>query len=66
VPDDEEAVRVMLRAYLLDRTMSELGRRLRDGGAGLDIPLSGILFLLREQVPKAALPRATPATGAGK
>jgi maltose alpha-D-glucosyltransferase/alpha-amylase len=66
LPDDEDAVRVMLRAYLLDRTMSELGRRLRDGGPGLDIPLSGVLFLLREQVPKAApakapLPQPVPA-----
>jgi maltose alpha-D-glucosyltransferase/alpha-amylase len=51
LPDDEEAVRVMLRAFLLDRAMSELGRQLRDGGAGLEIPLSGILHLLREQVP---------------
>ena len=58
LPDDEEAVRVMLRGYLLDRTMNELGRQLRDGGAKLEIPLSGILFLLREQVPPAPAVKA--------
>jgi maltose alpha-D-glucosyltransferase/alpha-amylase len=58
LPDDEEAVRVMLRGYLLDRTMNELGHQLRDGGAKLEIPLSGILFLLREQVPPAPAVKA--------
>jgi maltose alpha-D-glucosyltransferase/alpha-amylase len=58
LPEDEEAVRVMLRGYLLDRTMNELGRALRDGATGLEIPLSGILFLLREQVPSAPTPKA--------
>jgi len=50
LPDNEEAIRVMLRAYMLDRTMNELGRQLRDGNSRLEIPLFGILFLLREQV----------------
>ncbi len=50
-PDDEEAVRVMLRAYLIDRAMNELGRQLTNRESSLEIPLSGILFLLREQVP---------------
>ncbi len=52
-PDNEEDVRVMVRAFLLDRMMNELGRELNDGGARLDIPLSGVLFLLREQLPSA-------------
>jgi maltose alpha-D-glucosyltransferase / alpha-amylase len=53
LPDHEESVRVMLRAHLLDRTMNELGRELRDGGGRLEIPLSAVLFLLREAVPEA-------------
>jgi len=53
LPENEEDVRVMLRAYVLDRAVNELGRELRDGGAQMGIPLSGILFLLREQVPPA-------------
>jgi maltose alpha-D-glucosyltransferase/alpha-amylase len=66
LPDNEEAVRVMLRAYVLDRTMNELGRELGEGGARLTIPLTGILFLLREQVPpspavKAPLTQPAPA-----
>jgi maltose alpha-D-glucosyltransferase / alpha-amylase len=64
LPDNEEAIRVMLRAHLLDRTMNELGRQLKDGQAGLDVSLSGILFLLREAVPSAPtvkLPQAQPA-----
>jgi maltose alpha-D-glucosyltransferase/alpha-amylase len=58
LPDNEEAVRVMLRAHVLDRAMNELGRELSVGGARLDIPLSGILFLLREQVPPAPAVKA--------
>jgi hypothetical protein len=38
--------------------MNELGRELSVGGARLDIPLSGILFLLREQVPPAPAVKA--------
>jgi maltose alpha-D-glucosyltransferase / alpha-amylase len=53
LPDNEEAVRVMLRAHLLDRTMNELGRELRDGGGRLEIPLTAVLFLMREAVPEA-------------
>jgi maltose alpha-D-glucosyltransferase/alpha-amylase len=58
-PDNEEDVRVMVRAYLLDRMMNELGRELSEGGARLEIPLSGVLFLLREQVPQSP-PIKTP------
>jgi maltose alpha-D-glucosyltransferase/alpha-amylase len=60
LPDDEEAIRVMLRGYLLDRTMNELGRQLRDGNAGLDVSLSGILFLLREPIPGSSLLAVKP------
>src|SRR5208283_2499305 len=60
LPDDEAAVRVMLRAYLLDRTMNELGRELRHSGRRLDIPLSAVLYLLREPVPQAPIAKATP------
>jgi maltose alpha-D-glucosyltransferase/alpha-amylase len=58
LPDNEEAVRVMLRAYLLDRTMIEVGRELRNGGRRLEIPLSGILFLLREPIPSVPAVKA--------
>jgi maltose alpha-D-glucosyltransferase/alpha-amylase len=62
LPDNEEDVRMILRAYVLDRAMNELGRELSEGGARLGIPLSAILFLLREPVPpvpatKTALPQ---------
>jgi len=58
LPDDEESLRVMLRAYLIDSTMNELARELRDGGRRLDVPLSAILYLLREPLPQA--PAAKP------
>ncbi len=60
-PDNEEGIRIMLRAYLLDRTMNELWRLLSTGDSGLEIPLSGILFLLREQVPPAPAVKVPPA-----
>ena len=67
LPDNEESVRVMLRAYVLDRTMNELGRALRDGDRRLEIPLTAVLFLLREPVPAAPIavkaPLAQPETG---
>jgi maltose alpha-D-glucosyltransferase / alpha-amylase len=61
LPDNEEAVRVMLRAHLLDRMMNELGGGLRDGGGRLDIPLSGIRYVLRESVPSVPAVKAPPA-----
>jgi maltose alpha-D-glucosyltransferase / alpha-amylase len=61
LPDDEEAVRVMLRAHLLDRTMNEIGRELKNSGGRLEVPLSAVLFLLREPVPAAQSVKAPPA-----
>jgi maltose alpha-D-glucosyltransferase / alpha-amylase len=61
LPDNEEAVRVMLRAHLLDRTMNEVGRELREGAMRLEIPFSAILFLLREPVPAAPAVKTPPA-----
>jgi maltose alpha-D-glucosyltransferase / alpha-amylase len=52
LPENEESVRVMLRAFLLDRAMNELGRELNDASGHLEIPLTGILFFLREQIPQ--------------
>jgi hypothetical protein len=52
LPEDEEAVRVMLRAHLLDRTMNELGRQLKEGDKGLEVSLTGILFFLRAPIPQ--------------
>jgi maltose alpha-D-glucosyltransferase / alpha-amylase len=60
-PNNEEAILAMLRAFLLDRAIYELGRQLKEGGQGLEIPLSGILFLLREPVPPQAAAKAPPA-----
>jgi maltose alpha-D-glucosyltransferase/alpha-amylase len=57
LPDNEDAVLVMLRACLLDRAINELGRQLKEGGVGLDVPLSGVLFLLREPVPPPTAPK---------
>jgi maltose alpha-D-glucosyltransferase / alpha-amylase len=65
LPDDEDAIRAMLRGYLLDRAMNELGRQLSNGDAGLEIPLSGVLFLLREPIPPGPtvrLPLTQPAS----
>jgi maltose alpha-D-glucosyltransferase/alpha-amylase len=59
LPDNEESVRLMLRAYLLDRTMNELGRALSEGGGRLDIPLSGVLYFLREPLPQAPAAKAS-------
>jgi maltose alpha-D-glucosyltransferase/alpha-amylase len=60
LPDNEEAVRVMLRAYLLDSTMNEVGRQWQDG-ENLDIPLSAVLHLLREPLPRSDSAPAPPA-----
>jgi maltose alpha-D-glucosyltransferase/alpha-amylase len=67
LPESEESVRMMLRAYLLDRTMGELGNALRAGGGRLEIPLYGILYLLRESLPsdpavQAPLAKPAPAS----
>jgi maltose alpha-D-glucosyltransferase/alpha-amylase len=50
LPENEEALRVMLRAFLMDRTLHELGCELREGGRRLEIPLSRILFILNGQI----------------
>jgi maltose alpha-D-glucosyltransferase / alpha-amylase len=57
LPDNEEAVRNMLRAFLFDRAMNELGGQLKRGGA-LEIPLTAILFLLHEPVPTVPASKA--------
>jgi maltose alpha-D-glucosyltransferase/alpha-amylase len=51
LPDDEETVRLMLRAYFLDRAMNDLDRKIQQTGIRLEIPLSAILLLLSRQVP---------------
>jgi maltose alpha-D-glucosyltransferase/alpha-amylase len=61
LPENEEPLRVMLRAHVLDRTMNELGREWSRGGERLEIPLSAILFLLREPLPAAPAVKAPPA-----
>jgi maltose alpha-D-glucosyltransferase/alpha-amylase len=59
LPQNEDSMRIMLRAYLLDRAMNELGRQLKEDGAHLEIPLTGILVFLRENVPPAPVNQPT-------
>jgi len=59
LPDEEEAMRTMLRAYLLDRMMNEVGRQLREGGDHLEIPLAGTLFVLHEAIPTPPAAKAS-------
>jgi maltose alpha-D-glucosyltransferase/alpha-amylase len=51
LPDNEESLRVMLRAHLLNKAMVEVGGQFRQGSAVLEVPLTAILTLLREPIP---------------
>ena len=51
LPRDEEKLRVMLLAYLLNQVMDELGRELRQHSDNVRAPLQAILFLMEEQLP---------------
>ncbi len=51
LPDNEESLRVMLRAHLLNKAMTEVGEQFRQGSPALDVPLTAILTLLREPIP---------------
>jgi maltose alpha-D-glucosyltransferase/alpha-amylase len=51
LPSEEESVRILLRAYVLDRTMNELGLALRGDETRLEIPLAAILMVLHEPLP---------------
>jgi maltose alpha-D-glucosyltransferase/alpha-amylase len=48
LPNNEEDLRVLLRAYLLNSLVNEIGRALRDRPASLKIPLHGIQILMNE------------------
>ena len=51
LPGQEEELRVMLEAYLLNHMLAELGRELKRQPNQLRIPLRGILYMLGEQTP---------------
>jgi maltose alpha-D-glucosyltransferase/alpha-amylase len=51
LPDNEEALRVLLRAHLLNKAMVEVGGQIREGSPILDVPLTAILTILREPIP---------------
>jgi len=44
----------MLRAYLLNQIVNELGRELKNPAGQLRIPLQGILYLVGEPTPPPA------------
>jgi maltose alpha-D-glucosyltransferase/alpha-amylase len=54
LPTDEESLHLMLRAYLVNHTVAELGRELRKAPPRLKIPLNGLLVLLGESLPVGA------------
>jgi maltose alpha-D-glucosyltransferase / alpha-amylase len=54
LPAREEDLHAMLRAYLLNHMMIELGRELRPPSSRLKIPLQGILYLVDGQAPPPA------------
>ena len=54
LPAREEELHVMLRVYLLNSIVNELGRELKGKNGRLRIPLQGILYLLGEPTPQPA------------
>ncbi|MBC7962941.1 MAG: maltose alpha-D-glucosyltransferase [Steroidobacteraceae bacterium] len=48
VPEDRTELAIMLRCFLIDKVVHELGSALNNGPEGLDLPLRGIDMLLRE------------------
>jgi maltose alpha-D-glucosyltransferase / alpha-amylase len=62
LPGKEDDLRVLLRAYLLNQIVNELGRELKTPAGQLRIPLQGILYLVGEPTPPPAAGGA-PASG---
>jgi maltose alpha-D-glucosyltransferase/alpha-amylase len=64
LPANEEDIRVMLRAHLLDMMMDELGEHLREKDKWLSVPLEGIILLMTDAAtnPPPAEKQAVPAT----
>ena len=63
LPANEEDLRVLFRAYLINSLMSECGRELNAQPSRLSIPLSGLIVLMHKQVPQTpTAAAATPAT----
>ncbi len=54
LPRDEEKLRVMLLAYLLNQVMDELGCELRRHSDNVRAPLRAIIFLMEEPLPPLA------------
>jgi hypothetical protein len=62
MPQHEESMRIMLRSYLLDRAMNDLGRQLKEDGAHLEIPLTGILVFCGKHSASARQPTCCSGT----
>jgi maltose alpha-D-glucosyltransferase/alpha-amylase len=62
LPANEEDLRLLLRAYLLNSMVSEIGRFLDDRSSKLKIALQGILFLTGDQPTTAVHGREEPAS----
>jgi predicted trehalose synthase len=60
LPANEEDLRVMLRAHVLERMIGELGTHLQEKDKWLEVPLQGILFVAGETAASAPAP-APPA-----
>jgi maltose alpha-D-glucosyltransferase/alpha-amylase len=62
LPRDEEKLRVMLMAYLLNQVTDELGRELRRHSDNVRAPLQAMVFLTEEPLPlHGSAPTAGPA-----
>jgi maltose alpha-D-glucosyltransferase/alpha-amylase len=64
LPDDEEQLRIMMLAYLLNQVVEELGHELRLGSQNIRISLQAIIILTEEHAPmlNAATIPETPTT----
>ncbi|HEX3720322.1 MAG TPA: maltose alpha-D-glucosyltransferase [Verrucomicrobiae bacterium] len=56
LPGNEEDLRVMLRAHVLERMIGELGTHLQEKDKWLEVPLQGILFVAGETAASASAP----------
>jgi predicted trehalose synthase len=64
LPANEDDIRVMLRAHLLDRMMDELGEHLREKDKWLSVPLQGIILLMTDATASPPATEKQPAAAA--
>ncbi|HZI31314.1 MAG TPA: phosphotransferase, partial [Candidatus Binatia bacterium] len=62
LPGDEEQLRTMLLAYLLNQVLDELGHELRRGSKNIRVSLQAILILTEEQMPMFGLAQTPDST----